>query len=145
MSGQFFVPRAGPGKVSNLWIWKISPKNPKFSFFSLWVKKISTGRIKKYPVERRVGLLFTAGQKYACVRSGPICNFLTWNERRILFLPCTPLKGAAFQKWWLLPWETRHQMRPILSKHWRKFLWPKAWVEHRSTKRFPKIQKWKWW
>jgi len=32
--------------------------------------KISLGRVKKSPSQREVGLLFTAGQKYARVRSG---------------------------------------------------------------------------
>jgi len=34
-----------------------------FQFFTLWVKKISSGRVRKYPGWRRVGLLFTTGQK----------------------------------------------------------------------------------
>jgi len=63
----------GLGLVSHLW-FKISPKNPKFSIFALWVKKISLGRVKKYP--GHISLLFTAGQKYARVGSGsgPISN-----------------------------------------------------------------------
>jgi len=35
-------------------------------------KKISSGRVKKYLGQRQVSLLFTAGQKYAWIRSGPI-------------------------------------------------------------------------
>jgi len=35
-------------------------------------KKMSSGQAKKYPDQSRVGLLFTAGQKYVWVRSGPI-------------------------------------------------------------------------
>jgi len=27
-----------------VWVWKFSPKNPKFSIFALWVKKISSGQ-----------------------------------------------------------------------------------------------------
>jgi len=47
-----------------VWIWKISPKNVKFfNFFPLRSKKISAGWVKKYLVQRQVGLLFTAGQK----------------------------------------------------------------------------------
>jgi len=44
------------------WVWKISPKNPKF--FNFFV------RVKKYPDQRRAGLLFTAGQKNAQVGLG---------------------------------------------------------------------------
>jgi len=32
-------------------VWKISPKNVKFSIFPLWVKKISSGWVKKYRVK----------------------------------------------------------------------------------------------
>jgi len=42
-----------------------------FQFFSLLVKKISSGRVKKCPGQRRVGLLFTAGQKLARSGQGP--------------------------------------------------------------------------
>jgi len=35
-----------------VWIWKI------FHFFSLRVKKISLGRVEKYPGQRRVSILF---------------------------------------------------------------------------------------
>jgi len=35
-------------------------------------KKISSGRVKKCPGQRRVRLLFTGGQKYAQVESGSI-------------------------------------------------------------------------
>jgi len=62
----FFVARVRSGHSSMVWVWvwKISPKNVKFFyFFSLWAKKISSSRVKKYPGQRRVGLLFTAGQK----------------------------------------------------------------------------------
>jgi len=59
------------------WVWKISPINPKFfNFFPLRIKKISLGRVKKYLGQRQVGLLFTAGQKYARVRLGPISSFV---------------------------------------------------------------------
>jgi len=62
----------GPGRVGLgqpslvwFWVWKISPKNP--NFFPLRIKKIASGRVKKYPGQRQVSLLFTAGQnqKYA--------------------------------------------------------------------------------
>jgi len=44
------------------WVWEISPKNVKFfNFFPF--KKISSDRVKKYPGQRRVSLLFTVGQK----------------------------------------------------------------------------------
>jgi len=47
----------------------MSPKNVKF--FALCLKKISFGRVKKYLDQRQVNLLFTSGQKYAQVGSGP--------------------------------------------------------------------------
>jgi len=73
-SGQFFVAPVGPGQpfLVWVWIWKISPKNLNFFIFSLRIKKISLSQVKKYPGLRRVSLLFTAGQKYARVRLGPI-------------------------------------------------------------------------
>jgi len=57
------VARAGSGQPFMVWdgIWKISPKNVKF--FPFGSKKISSGRVGKYPGRRRVGLLYTAGQK----------------------------------------------------------------------------------
>jgi len=71
---KFFWPRSG--RVRHLWIGFLFGKFPKkcqiFQFFSLRVKKISSGRNKKYPCQGQVGLLFTAGQKYARVGSGPI-------------------------------------------------------------------------
>jgi len=43
------------------------------SFFSLWVQKKSQWfGSKKYPGQRQIGHLFTAGQIYALVGSGPI-------------------------------------------------------------------------
>jgi len=63
------------GLVSHLWfwVWKISPKIVKFfNFFPLGQKKISSGWVKKCLGQRLVGFLFTSGQKYARVGSGPI-------------------------------------------------------------------------
>jgi len=42
------------------------------TFFPSGQKKISSGRVKKYPGQSQVSLLFTAGQKQARVGSGPI-------------------------------------------------------------------------
>jgi len=54
-----------------IWIWKISFKNVRFfNFFPFGSTKISFCRVKKYLGQRQVALLFTAGQKYAQVRSG---------------------------------------------------------------------------
>jgi len=75
---KFFWPGSGP--VSHLWfiwvwIWKISPKNVKFfNFFPFGSKKISSGRVKKYPGQRQVGLLFTA--KVVLVPFLPILTIL---------------------------------------------------------------------
>jgi len=60
--GQFFVARVGSGQPSVVWVWKISPKNVNFFSFGDQ-KKISSGQVKKYPGQRWVSLLFTAGQK----------------------------------------------------------------------------------
>jgi len=38
--GQLFVSQVGSGQPSLVWVWKISPKNPKF------FKKISSDRVK---------------------------------------------------------------------------------------------------
>jgi len=52
-----------------------SPKNLNvFQFFSLHVKKISSGGVKKYVGQRRVDPLFIVGQKYARAGSGPISS-----------------------------------------------------------------------
>jgi len=52
-------------------VWNISLlKSENFQLFSLWVKKISLGQVKKFLGQRRVSLSFPAGQKYARVRSG---------------------------------------------------------------------------
>jgi len=65
--------RVGSGMPSMVWVWKISHKNVKFfNFLPFGLKKISSGWVKKYPGQMRVGLLLTAGQKYARIGSGPI-------------------------------------------------------------------------
>jgi len=58
------------GWVSHLWFGfgKFCQKVPSFPIFSLRVKKIASGQVKKYPVQGWVGLLFTAGQKYDQLR-----------------------------------------------------------------------------
>jgi len=63
--GQKFLTQVGSGQPSlvRVWVLKISPKNHKFfKFFSFGSKKVSMGQVKKYPGQRRVGILFTAGQ-----------------------------------------------------------------------------------
>jgi len=63
-SGSKFLTRVGSaiyGLGLNL---ENFPKNVNFfNFFCFGSKKISSGRVGKYPGQRRVGLLFTAGQK----------------------------------------------------------------------------------
>jgi len=51
-------------------------------FFPLGQKKIASDWVKKYPGQSRVGLLFTAGQKYARVGSGPITTMTTSQPQR---------------------------------------------------------------
>jgi len=58
----------GSGRVSHLWFGlesgKVLQKTSNFSiFFYFGSKKISLGQVKKYPHQRQVGLLYTAGQK----------------------------------------------------------------------------------
>jgi len=50
-------------------------KSRFFQIFALQVKEISSGWVNKYLSQSRVGLLFTADQKYARVGSGPISKF----------------------------------------------------------------------
>jgi len=61
------------GRVSHFWFrfgfGKFPLKISNFPIFSLRVKKIALGQVKKNPSQRRVGLLFTAGQKNAQVGS----------------------------------------------------------------------------
>jgi len=70
--GQNFWPRLG--RVTHLWfrfgLRKFPLKITNFQFFSFGSKNISPGGVKKYPGQRWVGLLFTAGQKYAWAGSG---------------------------------------------------------------------------
>jgi len=47
--GQKILTRVGWGQPSMLWVWRISPKNVKIFNFFLRIKKISSGRVKKYP------------------------------------------------------------------------------------------------
>jgi len=71
-SGHFFY---NSSRVSHLWFrfgfGKFTLKSQTSQFFSLRVKKISSGHVKKYLGQRQVSLFFTAGQKYAWVGSGP--------------------------------------------------------------------------
>jgi len=63
----------GSGRVSHLLDLESFPqKSQMFQFFSPRVKKISLGEVKKYMGQWRAGLLFSVGQKYAWIGSGPI-------------------------------------------------------------------------
>jgi len=55
-------------------------KSQNYHLFSLWVKKILAGRVKKYPGLRQVGLLFTVGQKY----HGPSLGNLLYDFHKFL-------------------------------------------------------------
>jgi len=66
--GKIFLPGSGqpfPG-LENFIL-----KMPNFQFFPSG-QKISSGWVKKYSGQSLSGILFTAGQKYARVESGPI-------------------------------------------------------------------------
>jgi len=60
-----------PGLVRSIFDHRVRLAN----FFHPQVKKISSGRVKKYLGQRWVGPLFTASQKYAQVGSSPISTF----------------------------------------------------------------------
>jgi len=77
--GQSFVARVGSGQPSLVWVWKISLKNPKILNFFLF----GLGLKVKYPGQSWVGLLFTAGQKYAWVES-------SWVRAHLYFDPRLP-------------------------------------------------------
>jgi len=65
-SGQFFVTpvRSGQTFMVFLEFGKFPLKMSNFSiFFPSGLKKIASGRVRKYLGQSRVGLLFTAGQK----------------------------------------------------------------------------------
>jgi len=62
--GQKFLTRVGSAIYGlGLNLENFPKKHQIFQFFTLRVKKISSGRVRKYPGRRRVDLLFTAGQK----------------------------------------------------------------------------------
>jgi len=75
--GQTFLTRVMEGSnfccSGRVWLGlKNFPKKSQIFQFCPLGKKISSGRVKKYLGQSRVGLLFTAGQKYVRVWSGPI-------------------------------------------------------------------------
>jgi len=59
-SPKTIAPSDGSGsKVVWVWVWKISPKNPKFfNFFSHQVKKISSGWVKKYLGQSKLAIYY---------------------------------------------------------------------------------------
>jgi len=66
---KLFIQDSRSGWISHLWFGfgKFPLKTSNFLIFSLRVKKISSGSVKKYLRQRQVSLLFTAGQKYVRV------------------------------------------------------------------------------
>jgi len=71
-SDQIFVARVRSGQPSLVWVWKISPNNPKFSIFSLRIKKIWAGQ--KVPGSKTGEPVIYRGSKVCSgqVRSEPI-------------------------------------------------------------------------
>jgi len=62
-----------PGRVSHLWVRKISPKNTKFfKIFPTGQKKFYQVESKNTPEQSWVSLLFSVVQKYTQVKSGLI-------------------------------------------------------------------------
>jgi len=75
-----FVAQVRLGKLSVVWVRKISPKNSKFcKFFHFGTKKITSGWVKKYPGQRRFGLLFLRVNSMLRSSLGPSlgANYLT--------------------------------------------------------------------
>jgi len=78
------------GWISHVKIWKIFPKNPKFSnfFFRIKEKSHNVG-LKKYPCLRWVNTLFTAGKKSMLISGQSlsiICRPLAKNAAIVLIL-----------------------------------------------------------
>jgi len=70
-SGQIFVARVGSVIFGlGLDFKNFLLKSQIFQFFPVNQNKISSGRVKQYPGQRLVGILFTSGQKYARFGSG---------------------------------------------------------------------------
>jgi len=72
----------GSGLVSHLWFGfefqKFPQKTSNFSiFFTFGSKKISFGRVGKYPGQSQVSLLFSAGQKLGSGQ-GPSLGCISW-------------------------------------------------------------------
>jgi len=93
--GSIFVARVGSGKpfLVWVWVWKISPKNPKF------VKFFPFGSAQKEPGSKAdtCGLLFTVGLKYARVRSGKGPSLVEpWHLWQPLTLGCHKLHQKLF-------------------------------------------------
>jgi len=70
--GCFYKSDGWSGQFSVAWVGFGFGKFPlKIPNFFLSDKKISSGRVKKYPGQRRVSFLFTASQIYANICQGP--------------------------------------------------------------------------
>jgi len=95
------------GQVSHVWFGsrfgKFPPKNPKFfNFFPLRIKKISSVRVKKYPGQRRVALLFTIGQKYTLVGLGRVrAHLYSWHHPRFSLTKLMALPNSLHILWML--------------------------------------------
>jgi len=97
--GHFFVAPVGSSLVSHLYLWKFFPKKIAkfFNFFLFQVKKISSGQVKKYLGQRQAGPVFTAGQKYAWIKSIFCCSSRVGSPIFGLGLENFPLKSQNFQ------------------------------------------------
>lgn len=73
---------AGLGQISHLWIWKTSQI---FQFFPLLNKEDLSGSTQKYLGQRRVGHLFTVGQKYSWVGSGLYTAPISYNGEPLFY------------------------------------------------------------
>jgi len=76
--------QVGTNRLSHLWFGFGFGKFPlktlkNLIFFPFGSKQISLGRVKKYPDQRRVSLLYIKGQKYAKVGSGHISTLTVLN------------------------------------------------------------------
>jgi len=116
------------------WIWKISPKNINFCPTG---KKKSSGWVKKYPGQSRVSLLFTAGQKYVWVGSGPLSNLNPQNQK-----PSPSLvwihRIKSLAEWKIYQIYTAQIQVDIVQKLWKYLnkvvLWPYSWDSYLRKK-----------
>jgi len=122
--GSFLVTLVMGSGSANSGFGKFPLKNSNFSFFPFGSKKISSGRVKKYPGQREDGLFYTAVKKYAWVGSGSISRWLClaekWNvNSNYLFLLDIKAILTDSKSW--ISWVTTHAFQIPFSGHIGQF------------------------